>query len=91
MQPIVAQIGWSHNLIILQKCKDDLEREFYLRMTRKFGWTEDGRRRGHRCSKHRGFYLGNVCAILCGASHAAGSDIEEEPLFGEAPRWIGLP
>jgi predicted nuclease of restriction endonuclease-like (RecB) superfamily len=41
LTPMVAEIGWSHNLIILEKCKDDLEREFYLRMTRKFGWTKN--------------------------------------------------
>ncbi len=40
VQPLVAQIGWSHNLIILQRCKDALEREFYIRMTRKFGWSK---------------------------------------------------
>ena len=27
VQPLVAQIGWSHNLIILQRCKDYLIRE----------------------------------------------------------------
>jgi len=27
--------------IILEKCKDDLQREFYIRMTRKFGWTNN--------------------------------------------------
>lgn len=41
VQRLVAQIGWSHNLIIFQKCKDDLQREFYIRMTRKFGWTKN--------------------------------------------------
>ena len=41
VQPLVAQIGWTHNLIILQRCKDPLEREFYLRMTRKFGWSKN--------------------------------------------------
>jgi predicted nuclease of restriction endonuclease-like (RecB) superfamily len=41
VQPLVAQIGWSHNLIILQRCKDALEREFYIRMTRKFGWSKN--------------------------------------------------
>ncbi len=41
VQPLVAQVGWSHNLIILQRCKDPQEREFYLRMTRKFGWTKN--------------------------------------------------
>ncbi|MBL7076067.1 MAG: DUF1016 family protein [Kiritimatiellae bacterium] len=40
VQPLVAQIGWSHNLIIMQRCKKPLEREFYIRMTRKFGWTK---------------------------------------------------
>ena len=41
VQPLVAQIGWTHNLLILQRCKDPLEREFYIRMTRKFGWTKN--------------------------------------------------
>ena len=41
LQPLVGEIGWSHNLIILQRCKDPLEREFYLRMARKFGWSKN--------------------------------------------------
>jgi predicted nuclease of restriction endonuclease-like (RecB) superfamily len=41
LQPLVAEIGWTHNLVILEKCKDDLAREFYIRMTRKFGWTKN--------------------------------------------------
>jgi predicted nuclease of restriction endonuclease-like (RecB) superfamily len=41
VQPLVAQIGWSHNLIVLQRCKDPLEREFYIRETRKFGWSKN--------------------------------------------------
>lgn len=41
LQPMVAEIGWTHNLVILEKCKDDLERELYIRMTRKFGWTKN--------------------------------------------------
>lgn len=41
LPPLVAEIGWTHNLVILEKCKDDLEREFYIRMTRKFGWTKN--------------------------------------------------
>jgi predicted nuclease of restriction endonuclease-like (RecB) superfamily len=40
VQPLVAQIGWTHNLIIMQRCKDALEREFYVRMARKFGWSK---------------------------------------------------
>lgn len=41
LTPLVAEIGWSHNLIIMEKCKDDLEREFYLHMTRRLGWTRN--------------------------------------------------
>jgi predicted nuclease of restriction endonuclease-like (RecB) superfamily len=41
VQPLVAQIGWTQNLTILQRCEDPLEREFYIRMTRKFGWTKN--------------------------------------------------
>ncbi len=41
LAPLVREIGWSHNLVILERCKDPLEREFYLRMTRKFGWTKN--------------------------------------------------
>lgn len=40
VQPLVAQVGWTQNLVILQRCKDPLEREFYIRMTKKFGWTK---------------------------------------------------
>jgi predicted nuclease of restriction endonuclease-like (RecB) superfamily len=41
VQPLVAQIGWTQNLIVLQRCRDPLEREFYIRMTKKFGWTKN--------------------------------------------------
>lgn len=37
---MVAEIGWSHNLVIFEKCKDNQEREFYIRMTRKYSWTK---------------------------------------------------
>lgn len=41
LAPMVREIGWTHNLVILEKCKDELEREFYIRMARKFGWTKN--------------------------------------------------
>jgi predicted nuclease of restriction endonuclease-like (RecB) superfamily len=41
LQPMVGEIGWAHNLLILSRCKDAQEREFYLRMTRKFGWSKN--------------------------------------------------
>lgn len=41
LAPLVREIGWSHNLIILERCGDAQEREFYLRMARKFGWSKN--------------------------------------------------
>lgn len=41
LPPLVGEIGWSHNRIILDKCKDNQEREFYIRMTRKYGWSKN--------------------------------------------------
>jgi hypothetical protein len=40
LQPLAAEIGCTHHLIILDRCKDDLQREFYIRMTHKFGWSK---------------------------------------------------
>lgn len=40
LAPLVREISWSHNLVMLEKCKDDLEREFYLRMTQAHGWSK---------------------------------------------------
>lgn len=40
LAPLVREVGWSHNLLILEKCNSALEREFYLRMTRKQSWTK---------------------------------------------------
>lgn len=41
LAPLVREIGWSHNIAIMERCSDPLEREFYLRMTRKFGWSKN--------------------------------------------------
>lgn len=40
LQPLVGEISWAKNLVIMSRCKEPLEREFYLKMTRKFGWTK---------------------------------------------------
>ena len=34
-----AEISWSHNVALLSKCKDNLEREFYMRMSKRNGWS----------------------------------------------------
>ena len=41
LQPLVAEISWTNNTVIMQKCKDLSEREFYLKMTKRYGWTRD--------------------------------------------------
>lgn len=41
LQPLVGEISWSKHLVIMARCKDDLQRKFYIRMTGKFGWTKD--------------------------------------------------
>jgi len=40
LPPMVGEIGWSHNRIILSKCSTMPERQFYLTATKKFGWTK---------------------------------------------------
>jgi len=36
LAPLVQEIAWAHNIIIMEKCKNDLSREYYLRMAKKF-------------------------------------------------------
>jgi predicted nuclease of restriction endonuclease-like (RecB) superfamily len=40
LQPLVREISWTKNLIIFSRCKDNLEQEFYLRATARYGWTK---------------------------------------------------
>jgi len=39
LQSLIGEISWAKNLLIMARCKDVLEREFYLRATARFGWT----------------------------------------------------
>lgn len=39
LQPLAAEIAWTKNTLILERCADALQREFYLRATARFGWT----------------------------------------------------
>lgn len=41
LAPLVREISWSHNILIFERCRDNLEREFYIRMTKKYGWTKN--------------------------------------------------
>lgn len=39
LQPLAAEIAWTKNTLILDRCPNPLQREFYLRATARFGWT----------------------------------------------------
>lgn len=41
LAPLVREISWSHNLIIMEQCKDPQECEFYIKMAKKFGWSKN--------------------------------------------------
>ncbi|PKL49638.1 MAG: DUF1016 domain-containing protein [Planctomycetes bacterium HGW-Planctomycetes-1] len=41
LAPLVQEISWAKNIVIMESCRDDLEREFYIRMTRKMGWSKN--------------------------------------------------
>ena len=41
MQPVVAQIPWTHHTIILDKCKTEEERLFYISKTAEQGWSKN--------------------------------------------------
>lgn len=39
MQQLAAQIPWFHNCLLLDKVKDSVEREWYIRKTTENGWS----------------------------------------------------
>jgi len=41
LQPLVGEISWTKHLVILSKCKESKERQFYTISTKKYGWTKD--------------------------------------------------
>jgi predicted nuclease of restriction endonuclease-like (RecB) superfamily len=40
LAPLVREIGWVQNCLIIEKCKDDSRREYYLRKTKQMGWSK---------------------------------------------------
>ena len=41
LPPAMAEIGWTHNYVIIEKCKDPNERLFYIHQTKNNGWTKN--------------------------------------------------
>jgi predicted nuclease of restriction endonuclease-like (RecB) superfamily len=40
LQPLAGEISFTHHVIIFTRCKDKDERHFYIRSTKKFGWSK---------------------------------------------------
>ena len=38
---LVREISWTNDYVIISKCKDEIEREFYMQMTKRFGWSKN--------------------------------------------------
>lgn len=38
---LAREISWTNNCVIIAKCKDEKEREFYMQMTKRFGWSKN--------------------------------------------------
>ena len=41
LAPLVGEISWTKNILIMEKCKENSQREFYIKMTKKYGWTKN--------------------------------------------------
>lgn len=40
LAPLMREISLNNNIIIMEKCKNDLQREFYIQMMKRYGWTK---------------------------------------------------
>lgn len=45
LSPLVTELSWTHNLLIMSRCKRDEEREFYLRLATREKWGKRERER----------------------------------------------
>jgi predicted nuclease of restriction endonuclease-like (RecB) superfamily len=41
LSPLVREISWTKNLVVMERCEEDDKREFYIRRTQQFGWTKN--------------------------------------------------
>ena len=41
LEPLVREISWSKHIIIMKKCKNNQERQFYILAVKKFGWSKN--------------------------------------------------
>lgn len=41
LQPLVGEISWSKHIVILTKCKETQQRQFYILATKKYRLTSN--------------------------------------------------
>lgn len=41
LQPLVGEISWSKHVVIMNRCSDEQQREFYIKMTARYGWSKN--------------------------------------------------
>ncbi len=41
LQQLVGEIPWGTNIVIFTKCKDDIQREYYIKNTIEYGWNRN--------------------------------------------------
>lgn len=41
LRTLLAEISWSKHIVILTKCKETQQRQFYILATKKYGWTNN--------------------------------------------------
>lgn len=41
LSPLVREISWTKNLVILERCRESAERECYIRRTQQLGWSKN--------------------------------------------------
>lgn len=41
LQPMVGEISWTKHLVIMTKCKNEQERQFYILSTKRYGWSKN--------------------------------------------------
>ncbi len=40
LQPLAGEISWSNNIIILEKCENDFQKEYYLKLSKKLALSK---------------------------------------------------
>ena len=70
LSPLVRELTWTHNLIILGQCKRPEEREFYLRLCQRERWSKrDLERQIRACLSERAVLQPPKLAPLVGELH----------------------